>query len=111
MSHEFQTVRTFVTHLLPPTRSVRLTGMAIEPESVLLHVTTRAPAASCPRCAVPSSTVHSRYQRRLTDLPWGTRPRRLQLAVRKFVCRNPSCSRRIFTERVPEFVAPYARQT
>jgi transposase len=111
MSHEFQPVRTFVTHLLPPTQSVRLTGMTIEPESVRLQVTTTAPAASCPRCAVPSSTVHSRYQRRLTDLPWGTRPVRLQLTVRKFVCRNLRCTRRIFTERVPELVASYARKT
>lgn len=111
MSHEFHTVQIFVTHLLPPTRSVRLTGMTIEPEYVLLQVTTTAPAASCPRCAVPSSTVHSRYQRRLTDLPWGPRPVRLQLTVRKFVCRNLRCPRHIFTERVPELVASYARKT
>ena len=76
-----------------------------------LQLTTTAPAAGCPRCAVPSSSVHSRYQRHLTDLPWGTRPVRIQLTVRKFVCRNPSCTRRIFTERVPELVAAYARKT
>jgi transposase len=60
---------------------------------------------------VPSSSVHSRYQRHLTDLPWGTRPVRLQLTVRKFVCRNPRCRRRIFTERVPALAAAYARRT
>jgi transposase len=42
---------------------------------------------------------------------WGTRPVRIQLTVRKFICRNPSCLRRIFTERVPELVAVYARKT
>jgi transposase len=31
--------------------------------------------------------------------------------VCKFVCRNLSCPRRIFTERVPELVAAYARMT
>jgi transposase len=31
--------------------------------------------------------------------------------VRKFVCRNPSCARRIFTERLPDLTAPYARST
>jgi transposase len=85
--------------------------MSMEPEYVCLQVTTTAPAAGCPRCAVPSSAIHSRYQRHLTDLPWGTRPVRLQLTVRKFVCRNPGCMRRIFTERVPELVAPSARKT
>jgi transposase len=31
--------------------------------------------------------------------------------VRKCLCRNASCARRIFTERLPEFVATYARKT
>jgi hypothetical protein len=35
----------------------------------------------------------------------------LQLTVRKFVCRNPSCERRIFTERLPDLVAPSARKS
>ena len=85
--------------------------MTIEPGYVVLQLTTTAPAAGCPRCAVPSSSVHSRYQRRLTDLPWGTHPVRLQLTVRKWLCRNPTCTRRIFTERVPELVAAYAHKT
>jgi hypothetical protein len=101
MSHELQALRTCVTHLLPPTRSVRLTEMTIEPAYVLLQLTTTAAAARCPQCTVLSSSVHSRYQRHLTDLPWGARAVRLQLTVRKFVCRNPSCRRRIFTERLP----------
>jgi transposase len=90
---------------------VRLTKVTMETDYVLLQLTTTAPAACCPCCAVPSSSVHSRYQRRLADLPWGTRPVRIQLTVRKWLCRNPSCPRRIFTERVPELVAAYARKT
>jgi transposase len=31
--------------------------------------------------------------------------------VRKFVCRDSTCTRRIFTERLPDFVATYARKT
>ena len=76
-----------------------------------LQLTATAPHARCPCCAVPSSSVHSRYQRHLTDLPWGARPVRIQLTVRKFVCQNPSCGRRIFTERLPDLVAAYARKT
>src|SRR5262249_57386361 len=111
MYHEPQALHTCVTHRLPPTPSVRLTEITIETEYVLLQLMTAAPAARCPRCAVLSSSVHSRYQRRLADLPWGTRPVCLQLTVRKFVCRNPNCMCRIFTERVPELVAAYARKT
>jgi Transposase/Helix-turn-helix domain of resolvase/zinc-finger of transposase IS204/IS1001/IS1096/IS1165 len=83
----------------------------MEQASVQLQLTATAPTAACPRCAGSSSSIHSRYQRHLTDLPWGACTVRLQLRVRKFVCRNPHCERRIFTERLPEFVASYARKT
>jgi transposase len=83
----------------------------MEQEDVLLQLTTTTLTAACPCCAVSSSSIHSRYQRHLTDLPWGTCMVRLQLRVRKFVCRNPHCQRRIFTERLPELVPAYARKT
>jgi transposase len=100
-----------ITELLPPRDGIRLLEVSVEHESVRLQLTATAPAAACPRCAVPSSSVHSRYQRRLTDLPWGRRAVRIQLAVRKFRCRNRACGRRIFTERLPDLVAAYGRQT
>jgi transposase len=36
---------------------------------------------------------------------------KLVLHARKFFCDNPACVRQIFTERLPEIVAPYARRT
>jgi transposase len=111
MNRKLEEFHTVITHLLPPTRAVHLSSVTVEPTDVCLQLTTTAQVAGCPRCAVPSSSVHSRYQRRLAGFPWGTRPVRLQLTVRKFVCRNPSCRRRIFTERLPELVAVYARKT
>jgi hypothetical protein len=36
---------------------------------------------------------------------------KLVLYTRKFFCDNPNCGRQIFTERLPELVAPYARRT
>jgi hypothetical protein len=54
--------------------------------------------------------VHRRYQRQLADLPWGTRAVHIQLTARKCVCRQPTCARRIFTERLPDLVAPSARK-
>ena len=65
----------------------------------------------CPVCAVCTRRVHSRYTRTLADLPWGTTRVRWQLCVRKFVCPNAQCSRRVFTERLPGVVAPWARLT
>ncbi|GHO47275.1 hypothetical protein KSX_54380 [Ktedonospora formicarum] len=35
----------------------------------------------------------------------------MHLAVRKFFCRNSACQRKIFTERLPTFVEPWAQMT
>jgi transposase len=92
-------------------RMVRLTHVTVEKASIQLQLTATTSTAACPLCGVLSASIHSRYRRRLTDLPWGTRVVRIHLMVRKFVCRHPNCVRRIFTERLPELVAPYARKT
>jgi transposase len=76
-----------------------------------LQLTPTAPTACGPCCTVPSSAIHTRCQRHLTDLPWGTCSVRIQLLARKFVCPNPHCERRIFTERLPDLVSAYARKT
>jgi hypothetical protein len=102
---------TLITTILPPTWAVRLTKVTIEEASVRLQLMATAPTAACPRCAVPSSSIHSRYQRHPTDLPWGAYVVQIQLTVRKFVCRNATCTRRIFTKRLPDLIATYARKT
>jgi len=108
MTHELHRL---ITALLPSTSTVHLTALTIEQESVVLQLTATAPTASCPGCTVPASSVHSRYGRHVTDLPWGALAVRIHVIVRKFICRNARCARRIFTERLPAFVAPYARKT
>ena len=80
-------------------------------ENLTVHLVTTAPTAACPRCRSDTPRVHSRYTRRLDDLPCLGRPVRLQLAVRRFVCPQPDCPRRIFAERLPGFAAPWARAT
>jgi transposase len=104
-------LHTLITSSFPSACPVSVTRVTRTPDVVRLQLTTTAPTACCPDGAESSSAVHSRYQRQLTDLPWGTRAVHLQLTVRKFVCRQPTCARRIFTERLPELVAPSARKT
>lgn len=67
--------------------------------------------AKCPVCGTPSARTHSHYQRTLADLPCVSFKLTLTLQVSKFFCDTPGCIRRIFTERIPEIAAPWARKT
>lgn len=65
----------------------------------------------CPDCGKRSRSFHSRYVRCLKDLPWQGQSVLLRVTARRFRCRNPSCDRRIFVERLPQIACVYARQT
>jgi hypothetical protein len=66
----------------------------------------------CPGCGASSRRIHSRYQRRLTDLPRAGRQVRLMIMARRFRCDTLLCGRRIFTERFNDgALAPWARRT
>src|ERR1051326_3728190 len=65
----------------------------------------------CPLCGVKSISRHSRYWRRIVDLPIQGSPVILHLRMSRWRCRNRSCSRRIFAERLEGLIAPLARRT
>jgi transposase len=68
-------------------------------------------SAACPLCQNFSERIHGSYGRTVADVPCGGRRVTLALTVRKFVCGTPGCPRKIFTERLPALVEPYARMT
>jgi transposase len=100
-------------HLLPDRTllDAQETTISDDPALITLTVVSRQPTSPCPCCATPASRIHSRYCRRLTDLPWAGYRSRLILHVRRFFCANPPCPRKIFTERLPTVLAPWARRT
>ncbi|UCC31423.1 MAG: ISL3 family transposase [Phycisphaerales bacterium] len=96
---------------LPQPASLRCRQIIIDPEAVTIMVETMTPAAACPVCGRQSGRIHSQYARSLADLPWQGQIVRWCLRVRKFFCDMPTCTRRIFTERLPDVATPYARKT
>jgi len=62
-------------------------------------------------CGQVSSRVHSRYRRKLADLPWQGRVVSLTFRARRLHCSDVACPRQIFTERLPNVTAPHARRT
>lgn len=79
--------------------------------ALMVEVVSTPKICCCPACGQPSDHIHSHYQRVIADVPCGNRSVTLHLHVRKFFCRTPSCPRKIFTERLPELVQPWARLT
>ncbi len=101
----------FPTALLPHALGLLLEGVLYDDQTLCLAVRSTALTALCPLCQQPATRVHSHYVRRPADLPWGGHAVRFVLHVRKFFCPTATCPRRIFTERLPEVVAPSARTT
>jgi transposase len=76
-----------------------------------VQVAGRLQSAACLLCQQSSEQIHGSYGRTVADVPCGGRRVSLALTVRKFVCSTPTCPRKIFTERLPDLVQPYARMT
>jgi len=99
------------TPLFPLPEGLEITSMSETPEELLVGVTSHRQTSCCPTCSTPSSAIPSYYRRKPRDLPCVGRPIHLLLTVRKFICRTPHCSRKVFTERLPDFIEASSRLT
>jgi hypothetical protein len=95
--------------LLPETIAIE----AVYPTKthVTIQVVCVLKSAACPLCQHSSERIAGSYGRTVADVPCGGRKVTLALTVRKFICGTPECPRKIFTERLPDLVQPYARMT
>jgi transposase len=75
---------------------------------LMIHVEQKP---ACPVCGEVSRSPHSCYGRRLQDLPWQGVSVQLWATVGRFRCRNSSCPRKVFCERLPGVARAYGRQT
>lgn len=55
--------------------------------------------------------MHSFYRRHPQELPCAGQRLQLLLSVHTFFCREPTCPRKVFTERLPDLLRPYSRFT
>jgi transposase len=98
-------------HLLTDPAHLRLEYLRAENRSITVIVSAKDFEGRCPLCHHSTQRIHSRYHRTLADLPWNGVAVRLRLTVRRFFCQTSDCQRRIFTERLPDLVAPHGRRT
>jgi transposase len=83
-----------------------------EGDKAVIAVRASGSVGLCPSCGTVSRRVHSRYRRRVSDLPLSGRIVQLLLIARRFRCDAVLCGRQIFTERFAAGVlATSARRT
>jgi transposase len=92
-------------------KGYRIAGSSNDGQTVTVTVVTTRRCAECPSCHRRSRRVHSRYQRIIADLPGNGRAVLLRVRTRRFFCPRPSCSQRIFAERLTDLAAVAARRT
>lgn len=99
--------------LLPDSEHIEIQNYELDraQQQVRIYLCSTQPFAPCPLCQQSSYRVHSHYQRTLADLPWAEFQVQIRFEVRKFFCENSACPRRIFSERLPQIAAPWARRT
>jgi transposase len=94
---------------LPLPEGMVIGQVEISEAKLTVEVISTQPFACCPGCGSPSDHVHCQYQRTVHDVPCGGRHIVLRLSVRKFFCWTPTCPRKVFAERLPDLVQPWAR--
>ncbi len=92
--------------LLALPQGMEIDQIHITETGLVVEVASTTPSSCCPLCWQPSSHIHSYYHRTLKDAPCVGRQLELRLCVRKFYCRNPDCSRKVFTERLADLAEP-----
>jgi len=97
--------------LLADPAVLRIEKIVAEKSSLIIFVSSVQKQVRCPVCQHISVKRHSRYARRLTDLPWQGVAVKLCLSMRRFFCTNDLCARKIFAERLTKVAADFARRT
>nr|WP_278562951.1 transposase family protein [Fischerella thermalis] len=75
-----------LSHLLPDSANLKLENCILDEIKTQINVIVSAitRVVNCPVCNQPIHKIHSRYERKLADLPWADYSITLQLRVRKF---------------------------
>lgn len=94
---------------MPHLRGVVVDEIRCEAGSVVIEARAGVAAVACPGCGVLSGQTHGGYRRRLTDTAVAGQQVVIELYVRRFRCREPTCARLTFAEQVDGLTTPHAR--
>src|SRR5258706_6068380 len=101
----------FSSPFLPLPAGLKIATTSRREDLLLVQVVSTNVRSCCPLCFCLAERCHSHYTRVVADLPCAGFRVQLILHVRRFFCDTADCIRKIFTERLPAFVLPWARLT
>lgn len=96
--------------ILPSDVQLKAATISVLNDVIYIHASVCQTGSSCPICHKNSNRIHSKYVRKLSDLPISGFMARIVLIARKYFCDNPECGRKIFTERFDCEIRPYYRR-
>ena len=97
--------------LLPHLSGMVATGAREDAGRICLAVRPASAEAACPRCGRLPDRVHSRYPRRLRDVPAGGRDVVIVVEALRLRCLDPGCPAVTFTGQVEGLTSRFARRT
>jgi len=81
-----------------------------EAGAIIIYAQSKSCETRCPYCGEVSDKVHSRYLRRLQDLPIQGKKVKLVIDNKKYFCLNKACRHKTFAESF-SFFEPKATKT
>ena len=109
MTHQGSSILDAMLALVPS--ELIVSRILTEDGRITIQADPREASAWCPVCQRRSHRVHSRYDRRLADLPWQRRAVAIAVTVRRFRCDNARCERKIFVEQLSKVMTAYSRRS
>jgi transposase len=97
--------------VFPHLLGLRIENVSAAGRSVRIQACTQEQAVVCPNCGFVAHRVHSRYERRLSDLMVGGRETVIHLLVRRMFCGNEQCARTTFVEQVAGLTTRHGRRS
>ena len=86
-------------------------SVSVQPTEIHIYLKSTNKFATCPYCQQESHKVHSKYIRRIVDLPILGKRCVLHVEVRKFFCKNKECGYKTFSEQPGNELFRYRRRT
>jgi len=88
-----------------PEEELEYIGHENDASTITIYVKSMKRQVTCPYCGMVSTRVHSRYARKLQDLPIQDKKVNLILENKKYFCGNDSCKHKTFAEQFGFFEA------